>query len=346
MFCKISGAVPAQAPTVNKQPASDVTAMLEKSPPVEVIEVKREETPEIHITSEEETPEAKEIRSLVDEHIPVPSVNPHFYISPEDLLRLKRIRQLSSKGEIVNCMLRGPKGSGKTSMARQYAALNKCPFHEVSCGAIVEPDQWFGKDKLAKGETFYMKGKLVLTLETEGSVLLLDETNRPHPEVLNSLFGILDWRRTMWSDDLGREIRVAKGVVIFGTINEGDGYIVNPMDEALRERFSRAIEVKYPPKNETVKILVAETGVSREIAGKLAELREYVRRKPELRVTMSVRQLLVAAQEVTLGADLREAVMISLVNHLSDMQQKQAVLGVLQNLGENVSDIMHEIQDI
>ena len=286
----------------------------------------------------------KQPRHVVAEELKVPDIEPNFYISQTDIERLDRIARRSQAGEILNVILRGPKGSGKTTLARQFAALRSRPFYEIHCGSLVEPEQWFGKDRLTNGETWYRMARFITAIETGGTVVLLDEVNRPHPEVLNALFGLLDWRRSMWVDDLQREVRVAAGVVFFATINEGEGYIVNPLDDALRERFGRAIEVKYPPKRETAKILVARTGIARAIADKLADFREEVKRKPELNLSMSVRQLQIAAEEVKDGADLREAVMVALVNHLTDIEQKKAALAVLQHLGEDIAEVMHEVE--
>jgi len=215
----------------------------------------------------------------------------------------------------------------------------------MHCGALVEPEQWFGKDRLNSSQTWYRMHRFVQALETPYAVVLLDEINRPHPEVLHALFGLLDWRRSMWVDDLGRDVSVAAGVVLFATINEGEDYTVNPLDGALRERFGRALEMKYPPKRETAEILWRRTGCPKDTAEKLAELREAIHRNPHLQLHLSVRQLLIAAEEFVDCGDIREAILTSVINHMPEMQQKKAVLEVLQHLGSDVSDVMTEIEE-
>jgi nitric oxide reductase NorQ protein len=264
----------------------------------------------------------------------IPTGEPNFWISPLNRDRLSRIATRSEKGDIVNVLIRGPKGCGKTTLAREFASLYHRPFHEVHCGALVDAEQWFGKDRLNGGETWYRKARFIQGIETPFSVNLLDEINRAHPEVLNAVFGILDWRRSIWSDDLGYEVKVAKGVVFFATINEGEDYYgINPLDSALRDRFPRAIKLDYPPRREEAKILQRQ-GLDKERADKLA-LFAHTLRKATSSVPVSTRQLLVATDELKDGASLRESVETAIINGIEDTSVEKMALQALQWLEDN-----------
>ncbi len=259
----------------------------------------------------------------------VPPDEQDFWVSAENRKRLGRVAKRSQSGEHVNALIRGPKGCGKTSLARVFAARWDRPFYEVHCGSFVDAEQWFGKDRLTAGETWYRKARFVHAVETPSCVVLLDEINRAHPEVLNAILGLLDWRRSMWSDDLTYEVRVARGVVFFATLNEGEEfYGVNPLDAALKDRFPRTIRLDYPPRSEEAAILQAH-GVPSRTAEKLTEF-AHTLRKTGRPVPISTRQLLVAAEEILDGATLREAVETAIVFGIDDPAQEKATLQALQ----------------
>lgn len=267
--------------------------------------------------------------TTADQPVAVPPREPDFYIAPENQAILARIARRSGDGQRLNVFISGPKGCGKTTLAREFAARHQRPFHEVHCGAFIDNEQWFGKDRLSEGRTWYRTSRFVQALETPGATVLLDEINRAHPEVLGAILGLLDWRRALWNDDLGYEVRVAPGVVLFATINDGDDYFgTNPMDAALRDRFTRTIELDYPEPAAEAGILVAR-GLDEKRAGDLVTFANRLRNAVNP-VPISTRQLLVTSEELLDGVPLREAVTLTIANALSDPAQRKLTYEAVQ----------------
>jgi nitric oxide reductase NorQ protein len=265
----------------------------------------------------------------------VPKPLPDFWVDERIVKELYIIAKLSAKGEPVNVKVLGPAGVGKTSLGWEFAAANKRPCFEVHWGMYQEPGEVWGKDRLSmeKG-TYYEQARYVDALETPNCVVILDEPNRCHPEVLNTNFALWDWRRAAWVPDLRRMVRVAPGVVFFACMNEGGEYIgTNPMDKAIRERFTRTIRLTWPPMKIESRILRNRTGVDKEVADKLARFARDVRRNPKVGCAPSTRQLLVAAQDVKEGLPIQEAVLYSIVNDLEEGFDRQALLQHLQVIG-------------
>lgn len=266
--------------------------------------------------------------------ITIPPAEPDFWISERHSGQLERIFRRTERGEQINIFISGPKGCGKTTLAREYAARYERPFYEVHCGTFIDAEQWFGKDRLSGGETRYRKSRFIHALETPGAVILLDEINRAHPEVLGAVMGLLDWRRSLWNDDLGYTVRVAPGVVFFATINEGDDYYgTNPMDAALIDRFSRTILLDYPPEEAEAAILV-KNGLDAEHGRRLARFAVLLR-GADRPVPVSTRQLLTTADELFDDVPLREAAEVSLINGLSDPADRKTALEALQLIEDN-----------
>ena len=266
----------------------------------------------------------------------VPEADDTFWVDDRVVRLLHSVGRISRKGQVVNVLLVGPKGTGKTSLPREFAAANGRAFFTIHCQLIAERDDWWGSKELSlERGTYFEKAAFLDAVETAGCVILLDEANRTHPENLNALFGFLDHRRKAWVPALKREAGVASGVVFFVTLNEGYEYVgTNPIDEALRDRMTYAVRMGYVPKKVEKAILTRRTGVDEETAEKLAEFARTVRRNPKLGVPVSTRHLLGAASLVVEGMALQDAVLFSVVNGMGEEVDRKALLQALQVIGK------------
>ncbi len=265
----------------------------------------------------------------------IPQPDPTFYVDKKTVRLLLAVGNMRNRGEVVNVLLTGHKGTGKTSLPSEFAASWGAPIFIQPCQLIAERDDWWGSQELSpeKG-TYFQQAAFLDAVETPGCVVLLDEANRTHPENLNALFGFLDHRRSAYVPQLKREVHVAEGVVFFVTLNEGFSYVgTAPIDEALRDRMTYTIRMTYVPTQVEAEVIATRTGVDQNTAGMLAEFAKHVRGDPKLELPISTRQLLGAANLVKDGMPINDAVLFAVVNGLGEDVDRQTLLQALQIVG-------------
>jgi nitric oxide reductase NorQ protein len=241
----------------------------------------------------------------------VPEADPFFYVSRETRNIIDKIRLISEK-KPVNVLVTGRQGCGKSSLVRQYAAVYNRPLASFQIGILSEPGQLFGEYTLKEGETSYKPFLFPEAIQTDGCVIHLEEINRPeHPKALNMLFSLLAEDRQVWMDELGL-LQVAKNVVFFATMNEGEEYVGTEMlDPALRDRFY-TILMDYIPAEVEVEVLVKKTGVDKEKAEEIVDLINKLRGNSQTPMDVSTRTTLMIGELVAVGVSIRDAIIYSL----------------------------------
>ncbi len=243
--------------------------------------------------------------------VEVPAEDAHFFARDEVITFMDRIENLSQRHP-TNILITGKQGCGKSSLVRQFAAYYNRPLATFQIGLLSESGQLFGEQQLRDGETCYQQFLFPKAITLPRCVIHLEELNRPeHPKALNELFSVLSEDRRIWVDQLGL-VKVAKGVVFFATLNEGDEFIgAEELDAALRDRFY-VIQMDYLPSNIEEKVLGLKTGVSEEQARSIIRVVNRLRGNTQMPLSVSVRHSLMIAELVSVGASIREAVIYSL----------------------------------
>lgn len=258
---------------------------------------------------------------MFDNGVFVPEVDSTYFITPETESLFDRIALLAEK-KTQRVMLKGPHGSGKTEMAIQFAARQKMPLLIMDCANLKEARDWFGYKTIENGQVVWHESQFDKVVSAGGHVILLDEINRVHPAIMNTLLPLLDRRGFTYLEEKGNCISVGARTVFFASMNEGMHYTgTNTIDIAMLDRLGqRIVEVSYLPAEKEVQLLVARTGIELKDAVNLVQIANQIRMKSvgigsSFSNSFSTRQLLACAEDfVVSGAS---SLTFTMVNQFS-----------------------------
>lgn len=277
-----------------------------------------------------------------------PQLDPNFYIEEDKKILLDFIQSQSEQNPI-NAMLVGPQGCGKTETAIWFAAKNNRPLLIMNCAATREPKDWFGSKEAADGST-YWKSSLFVKAVQEGYVILLDEFNRVHTSLHNTLYPLLDDRRKTYIEDLDEVLTVHPNTVFFATCNIGFSHGGTfQLDGAIDDRFVYKIDCDFLPPEIEADVIQKKADVGGETATRLVRLASKIRTlaaKGILDKTCSLRQLIKAGQMMNyldkIEVNPAKALEFVLINNYSgeggqDSQKSQVIMAVQTQFSDYVS---------
>lgn len=232
----------------------------------------------------------------------IPTLDSNFIIEKSTWELFRSIVSLSKAGVVTNVLLTGAAGTGKTSIAEQFAAKMNYRFLKMDCSLVRESRHWFG-DRTASGGNIYWDRSLFAEAVSEGGglVVLLDEISRASPLVLNGLLPLLDHTRSTYLEEIKDVLTVGPSVFFFATANIGGQFSgTHRLDAALVDRFDIRINTHYLSLEDETRLLVAKAGIEPELALKLATIASNIRREvaagSSLTVPVSTRTLISTAR--------------------------------------------------
>lgn len=195
-----------------------------------------------------------------------PAIDPNF-VWQEGILRHLLLSQ--KRGE--NAWFGGPKGTGKSAVAKEFAARTGRAFTRINFHKYTTADDYAGAIGLENGATVFKKGAFLQAFTTPSTIVLLDEISMADAGELAPLNGFLEENSAV--NYGGFVHRRAQGVLVFAadnTMTNGDSsgrYAkTQNMNSSLADRFARVIPFTYLAKDQEIEALTRHTGCHKMLA--------------------------------------------------------------------------------
>ena len=251
----------------------------------------------------------------------------------------------------VASLIVGPTGNGKTTTAIELAKSVNRPYFVFNLGSTQDPrtsligSMGYDKDK----GTYFKKANFIKALETENSIIILDEITRSHPEAFNIILPLLDFQKTIRIEENNEIVNIAKGVSFIATANIGMEYTsTRILDRALVDRFIR-IDVGFLTKKQEAAILYRlYPGLSKMQSNALTNLADIIRTdlksdNPRVQTHISTRMLINTGGLVSDGFSLHDAVRETILTHYEEEggadSERTFVAQVFQKAYDSSKDI-------
>lgn len=254
---------------------------------------------------------------------------------PENMRPLfKALDTMAAAGGIMNVLLTGPSGYGKTSTFEALAEHLGYTFLRVNCATVMDTEAWFGYHEARDGSTVFIPTDFTKAVRQGKAVILLDEANRIEPWLANSLLPMLDHARCTTVH--GEEVKVAPSVIFGLTMNIGVMYAgTHTTDAAFMNRMDAIERVSPPPREVEIKIVQKVFPDVREMElKKMVMMVEEVRaaiEKNQLEIDASTRTLLKMTNLVNLGLTPRQAARYVLINSIQNLEDRKPVIDIVNS---------------
>ena len=294
--------------------------------PVQPVQVIEQSIPE-----EEPMQSPTVVPSSTDAVLSVYPVKPHYErvfagLKETDVLKSAHQRQKT-------VLITGPAGTGKTSCAYNYAAVNNLPFVVIEGTRQIDETKVHGRFMpTGIGNNVMWKDSQFLTAIQQPSVILINELSRMPGKAADLFLRVLN-ERELIVDQLNKVVKVHPDCLFIVDQNTGVGYHVTQQDKALLDRMQPKLEFDYDITVES-KFIKSPALLSFATA-----IREAGQASDQFTTPMSPRILLDFidnAQHLNLGF----AVMSLLNNFPKDDGEREAVK---MRLDADIETIAHEL---
>ena len=242
----------------------------------------------------------------------------------------------------------GLSGNGKTFMVEQACSKLNREFIRVQINPETDEDDLIGGFRLIDGETVFSKGPVLKAMEN-GAILLLDEIDRATNKIM-CLQGILEGKPVLVKKT-GETITPKAGFNVIATANtkgkgsdDGRFTAASIIDEAFLERFTVAIDQKFPSPSIETKILnnhMAKFGADdSDFVDKLITWADIIRKTfydEGVDEVISTRRLCHIAQTYSIFKDRSKAIDLCIARF--DEDTKSAFLDLYSKVDAGIEDI-------
>jgi nitric oxide reductase NorQ protein len=226
----------------------------------------------------------------------------------------------------IPLLLKGPTGCGKTRFISYMAHQLQLPLITVSCHEDLTASDLIGRYLLQGDETVWSDGPMAAAIRM-GAILYLDEVVEARKDTIVAIHPLTDHRRSLSIDKLASVIKAPDTFMLVVSYNPGYQSILKEMKPSTRQRFA-SIQFSYPQLQSEIEIVMKETGVSKDIANRLAKIAIKIRNLTDrgLQEGASTRLLVYAGRLIAAGIDPIDACNATFAQILSDEPDLQMTI--------------------
>ena len=216
------------------------------------------------------------------------------------------------KNDIVNILLYGDPGSGKTAMVHAIAAATGMPLYSIKFNEDSEDDVFEGKNKIVEGKISFVETEFLKGFE-KGGIVLMEEINLGRANMLTSVMNqAMEYPFYVEKNGYEKVVRHPL-VAAFATMNlDTDG--TTALNSAMAQRFNNKYMVDEPSEKQFKDRLVA-LGFPKErvdyVYGVYGKIRSYLKEteaRSKYLKELSIRQCIAALQDMEEGTEASRAV--------------------------------------
>lgn len=235
----------------------------------------------------------------------------------------------AAAGMNLPILIKGPTGCGKTRFIESMGEKLGRKVYTVVCHDDLSAADLIGRHLIDEGGTYWQDGPLTKAVR-EGGICYLDEIIEARKDTTVVLHSLADYRRVLPIDRTGEMIEAHPDFMLVVSYNPGYQNVLKGMKPSTKQRFI-SLSFDYPKPEVEKEIVIKESGVEPQIAEKLVNIAQEIRRLKEsdIQEAASTRLLIYAAKLISKGFNAYDACVHSIVGSLSDEEE---VLEVLQTL--------------
>lgn len=220
-------------------------------------------------------------------------------------------------------MLKGPTGCGKTRFLEYMAWKLSRPLVTIACHEDLTASDLVGRYLLKGGQTLWSDGPLSLAVK-HGAICYLDEVVEARKDTTVIIHPLTDDRRILPQEKRGLLLEAHSSFLLVISYNPGYQSVMKDLKHSTRQRFT-AIEISHPPADKEKAIIMRESGVDEDTAGRLVRLGEMIRnlRQHGLEEGISTRLLVYVAKFITKGLSPRAACEAAATRPMTDDPEMQ-----------------------
>jgi nitric oxide reductase NorQ protein len=215
-------------------------------------------------------------------------------------------------------MLKGPTGCGKTRFVEYMAWKLQRPLITVACNEDMTASDLVGRYLLDAGGTRWQDGPLA-TAARHGAICYLDEVVEARQDTTVVIHPLTDNRRVLPLEKKGELVQAHPDFQIVISYNPGYQSLMKDLKQSTKQRFG-ALDFNYPEHEIEAEIVAHETGIPKQVAGKLVSIAERARnlKGHGLEEGISTRMLVYAGSLIAKGVEARKACRVTLVRPITD----------------------------